>query len=295
MRSRRTMTEMEMLTSADSRRGSSPCTKRAVGRLSRWMLPGLLMASLAAACEGEFPIDGIDPIDETTDLESDDSAMTKASWVFAHNAQVNGDFFYLRDVNGTKIPGRRVADGDNIVVLDVGHKSQLALVQYPTADGTNIGFISNVPSMIKYYSEDKWQNGSTPETVYDVNGNKIGLLNPREKATPLYKSPFNGMFHVVYDTSKGPNTKSGYVKYHGNYISFKNSPPTCTVTATGSGSSPQPTSSDPACKDVVNRLIELGKKIVDKLFKRCKAGMPILPYWILDKAILSGEEQCPVA
>ncbi|HBI7086874.1 TPA: SH3 domain-containing protein, partial [Clostridium perfringens] len=40
-----------------------------------------------------------------------------------------------------------------------------------------------------------------------------GSLSPYEAATPLYKK--NGMTHVVYDTSKGPNTKSGYVKFEG--------------------------------------------------------------------------------
>ena len=59
-----------------------------------------------------------------------------------------------------------------------------------------------------------WHNGSTPEEVLDENGGHLGSLDPYESATPLYKK--NGMTHVVYNTSKGPNTKSGYVKYEGS-------------------------------------------------------------------------------
>ncbi|PPK44665.1 hypothetical protein [Clostridium algidicarnis] len=39
------------------------------------------------------------------------------------------------------------------------------------------------------------------------------MQDPYEKATPLYKK--DGMTHVVYNTGKGSNTKSGYVKYEG--------------------------------------------------------------------------------
>lgn len=61
-----------------------------------------------------------------------------------------------------------------------------------------------------------WHNGSTPEEVLDENGKHLGVLNPYEAATPLYKK--NGMTHVVYNTDKGPNTKSGYVKYEGSAL-----------------------------------------------------------------------------
>lgn len=139
-------------------------------------------------------------------------------FTYANNAKVSGDFFYVRDSNGNTIQGRRVDDGDNITVLDVGYSKQLVLVEYPTSSGTRTGYITNVPSLIKYYYQDEYQNGSTPEPVYDESGNKIGSLDPREKATPIYRK--NGMLHVVYSTDKGKNTKSGYVKYNGGFNKF---------------------------------------------------------------------------
>lgn len=132
---------------------------------------------------------------------------------YPNNAQVVGDDFYIRDFNGNRIPGRYVADGDNITVLDVSYSRQLNLVEYPTASGVRSGYVKNVPSLIHYYNQGTWHNGSTPEPVLDESDNVIGLLNPYESATPLY---FKGeKWHVVYNTDKGVNTKSGYVAYSG--------------------------------------------------------------------------------
>jgi len=56
------------------------------------------------------------------------------------------------------------------------------------------------------------------EAVLDEKGGSLGSLNPREKATPLFRK--NGKLHVVYATSKGTNTKSGYVVWNGGFSKF---------------------------------------------------------------------------
>jgi hypothetical protein len=139
---------------------------------------------------------------------------------FTHpnNAKVVKDDLFIRDANGSIIPGRYVSNGDNITVLDVGYTRQLVLVEYPTPLGVSKGYVANVVSCIQYYNQGQWQNGSTPETVYDENGGALGSLDPRETATPLYRK--NGKLHVVYATSKGVNTKSGYVAWDGGFNKF---------------------------------------------------------------------------
>lgn len=138
---------------------------------------------------------------------------TQNGLMYPYNAQIKGDFFYVRDKDGVKIAGRRVDDGDNITVIQVFYDSQLVLVQYPTSTGIRKGYISN-SKLIKYYKTYNWQNGSTKEAVYDYpKGNIIGYLNPREKATILYK--VDGWTCVVYTTNKGEFTKSGFVKFRG--------------------------------------------------------------------------------
>ena len=134
-------------------------------------------------------------------------------FTYEPNAQVVGDDLYLRDANGNQIAGRIVSNGDKITVLDVGYTKQLALVQYPAGSVVRQGYVTNATNLIRYFKQGEWLNGSTTEPVLDENGASLGSLSPYEAATPLYKK--NGMTHVVYDTSKGPNTKSGYVKFEG--------------------------------------------------------------------------------
>jgi len=129
---------------------------------------------------------------------------------FPNNAKVVGDSLYIRDTNGNPISGRYVSNSDNITVLDVSYSRQLVLVEYPTSSGVRSGYVSN--KLINYFSA-KWQNGSTKETVYDENGGVIGSLDPRETAILLYKK--GNRYHVVYNTDKGINTKSGYVVFQG--------------------------------------------------------------------------------
>jgi len=97
-----------------------------------------------------------------------------------------------------------------ITVLDISGSSQLVKVEYPTANGVRTGYISNTNNIVYTY-QSLWKNGSTSETTYSENGSVLGCLDPYEQATPLHKK--NGMLNVVYDTTKGKNTKSGFVKY----------------------------------------------------------------------------------
>ena len=139
--------------------------------------------------------------------------VVPGGFTYDNNAQVVGDELYLRDRNGNIIPGRSVSVGDRITVLDVSYSKQLALVQYPAGSVVRQGYVTNATNLIRYFKQGEWLNGSTTEPVLDENGGSLGSLSPYEAATPLYKK--NGMIHVVYDTSKGPNTKSGYVKFEG--------------------------------------------------------------------------------
>lgn len=125
-------------------------------------------------------------------------------------AQVDLD---LRDAQGNSIPGREVSAGDELTVLDVGYTRQLALVQYPSGESIRQGYITNNDKYIKYKNPNNWYNGSTPEPVLDASGAQIGTINPYESATKLYEA--NGLTEVVYNTDKGINTKSGFVKYAG--------------------------------------------------------------------------------
>lgn len=136
-------------------------------------------------------------------------------FTYPNNAKVVNDDLYIRDANGNKIPGRCVAMGDDITVLDVSYSKQLVLLEYPTPSGVSKGYVANAVNCLQYHHQGKWLNGSTPEPVMDENGVKIGTLNPREQATPLYRK--NGKLQVVYSTDKGMNTKSGYVTWNGGF------------------------------------------------------------------------------
>lgn len=133
-----------------------------------------------------------------------------------YNATITNDFFYTRDKNGNK-DGGRIEIGTKIKVLDVLYTKQLAYVEYSVLGNAKRTYITNATNCINYLYNYEWSNGSTNESVYETASktNKIGILSPYEKATPLYRE--NGMLHVVYDTDKGKNTKSGFVAYDGNF------------------------------------------------------------------------------
>lgn len=133
-----------------------------------------------------------------------------------YNAVLSGDDFYVRDSNGNKT-GELIAKGAKVKVLDVGYTRQLCYVEILVGDKVRKVYISNASNCITYLYQDRYSNGSTPETVYETAScnNSIGSIDPHEKATPLYRE--NGVLHVVYNTDKGKNTKSGYVKYNGGF------------------------------------------------------------------------------
>ncbi|XZI87769.1 DUF3289 family protein (plasmid) [Clostridium perfringens] len=112
------------------------------------------------------------------------------SWVNGSTPEPVYDFDKTTQI-GTLDPraGRSVSVGDKITVLDVSYSKQLALVQYPAGNVVRQGYVTNATNLIRYFNQSMWHK-------------------------PLYKK--NGMTHVVYNTSKGPNTKSGYVKYEGS-------------------------------------------------------------------------------
>lgn len=141
--------------------------------------------------------------------------IVPGGFTYENNATVSGDFLYLRDENGNQIAGRTVSDGDRITVLKIISDKKLALIQYPTASGVREGYVSNSINVIKYDNLEKWVNGSTVELVYEteVSTNSIGSLSPGERATILYKK--GNRYNLVYDTSLGVRSKSGFVDYDG--------------------------------------------------------------------------------
>lgn len=141
-------------------------------------------------------------------------------FTYNNNAKVVGDDLYIRDENGTLIPGRYVSNGDNITVLDISYSKQLALVEYPTSSGVRKGYVNNITSLIHYYYQANYNNGSTNEPAYlDSNCNsRFGSLDSYEKATPLYRQ--GDRLCVVYSTNKGQNTKNGFVKYNDHFNKF---------------------------------------------------------------------------
>lgn len=135
------------------------------------------------------------------------------------NATVINDWLYIRDSRGNILTGR-VEIGTKIKVLDVSYSSQLALIEYSLNNVTNKVYVTNATNCIVYDYAKQWANGSTTEIVYETSSciNSIGSIDPYEKATPIYRE--NGILHVVYDTDKGENTKSGFVKYNDGFSKF---------------------------------------------------------------------------
>ena len=165
----------------------------------------------------------IEPIkDDTSNSTSNESNNTitntnsTTECIQGYNAIIKNDWFYLRDSSGTKT-GSKIEIGTKIKVLDVSYSKQLVYIAYLENNVEKKAYITNATNCIEYLYSNQWSNGSTKEIVYETSSckNSIGELSAREKATPLYRE--NGVLHVVYTTSKGINTKSGYVKYNGGF------------------------------------------------------------------------------
>ncbi|MGL5803682.1 MAG: M14 family zinc carboxypeptidase, partial [Cetobacterium sp.] len=117
----------------------------------------------------------------------------------------------VRKADGSVIPGCEISKGDPLTVIDVSYSRQLALVQYPTPGGIKQGYAT--AKYIDYKNQGNYHNGSTPEPVINYDGSSLGSLDPYETATKLFE--VNGLTQVVYNTDKGTNTKSGFVRYAG--------------------------------------------------------------------------------
>ncbi|GFZ30716.1 hypothetical protein CSC2_12420 [Clostridium zeae] len=145
-----------------------------------------------------------------TSASSEQSTIEQAKFTYPNNAKIQGDWFYVRDKDGTVVPARRVDDGDHITVLNVFFSKQLVEIEYPTASGVRKGYITN-SRLINYYNPYNWINEDLSKETYESpNGICIGSLNPNERATILYK--VGEWIHVVYTTAKGEFTKSGYIR-----------------------------------------------------------------------------------
>lgn len=124
----------------------------------------------------------------------------------------------VRYDDGKIASGHKVFNGDAICILSVNYDLQLAEIIYPVSSGTGFmhGWISNNSSITKNH-HFKWKNGSTAETVYKTSDGSetIGKIYANEYATPLYFK--DGRYALLYNTSKGNETKFGFVNYNGGF------------------------------------------------------------------------------
>lgn len=125
-----------------------------------------------------------------------------------------GKQFAVLDEYGTPQQGHYVFKNDLLKIIGIDYNRQIAEIMYPVKDYWVTAFIKNDEVYLHNTGYNAWHNGSTSETVYNVNGKHIGTIFPHEKATVLGKSS-NGMTAVLYSTSKGSETKSGFVKFKG--------------------------------------------------------------------------------
>lgn len=125
-----------------------------------------------------------------------------------------GKQFQVLNSDGSKSPGHLVFKGDSLKIIGVSdYSKQILKVEYPVRNYWVTGYISNNESFLHNSGYDDWRNGSTNEVVYDDKGDRIGTIFPRETATILGKA--NGYTCVLYQTGKGKETKSGFVKFKG--------------------------------------------------------------------------------
>lgn len=131
-----------------------------------------------------------------------------------------GDFFYVRNADGTRCVTHMVNNGDEIIILGVLYDRQLAEILYPIPGHWVHGYIANAQNSIHDLFHFQWQNGSTAEAVFADDGHtNIGTIFAREFATPLYRHS-SGMLKVLYNTDKGMETKSGLVRFNGGFTKF---------------------------------------------------------------------------
>lgn len=176
-------------------------------------------------------VDGITAPSVDLDRTTDDSTVPASSSAIQPALQASSDYyevsslpqaansragtdFYIRDHNGNRIGNHQIDAGDSLIILSVDYSTQLSEVLYPNyaAGGWFHGYIKNVESQLHNTGYNDWKNGSTNEPVYDGSGARTGTIYPNERATVLDRG---SMTKVLYSTSKGTETKSGYVNYSG--------------------------------------------------------------------------------
>lgn len=128
-----------------------------------------------------------------------------------------GTDFDVRNADGSVVQGREVSNGDRLIIRNVNFDAQFAEILYPTPHCWVHGWIRNLQNLIHDRWHFKWRNGGTKEIVYgsSAGDDQIGSIDPHEYATPLF--PAASRYAILYNTSKGEETKFGYVNYHGGF------------------------------------------------------------------------------
>ena len=122
--------------------------------------------------------------------------------------------FVVTGSNGVAVGDHRVDSSDKICIVNCLFDQQLLEIYYPLSAGRYAhGFIKNDEANLHNRWYKAWSNGSTNEVVRDSSGKESGTIFPAEKATFLFKD--NHGYFILFDTSKGGETKSGYVAYAG--------------------------------------------------------------------------------
>lgn len=133
-------------------------------------------------------------------------------FTYPNNAVIKGLNIYLTDNIGNKISNKHILKiGTRITVLSINFETQLVSIEYLSENKVKKGFIKNNYRNIEYLNGNNYTNGYMCTQVYRENDKleKYGILYPYEKATILYKE--NSRFCIVYDTSEGNNSKTGFI------------------------------------------------------------------------------------
>ena len=133
-------------------------------------------------------------------------------FTYPNNAVIKCFNVYLTDSTGNKISSKHILKiGSRITVLSIDFETQLVSIEYLSENRVKKGFIKNDYRTIEYLNCNNYINGYMCAQVYKENDKfeKYGVLSPYEKATILYKE--NSKFCIVYDTSKGSNSKTGFI------------------------------------------------------------------------------------
>jgi lysozyme len=124
-----------------------------------------------------------------------------------------GTPFAVVGSNGVPVGSHKVDSGDRICIVNCLYDQQLLEIYYPISGGFAHGFIKNDETNLSNRWYKAWVNGKTKEVVRDTTGKESGTIFPVEKATFLFKD--NHGYFILFDTTKGGETKSGYVVYAG--------------------------------------------------------------------------------